>query len=72
MVYSTLDPGLLLRATRLLARSARLAVCHEFEVLLLDNVVASEFLGRQSPILNQRLHALDSDAQPRSHFLSSK
>lgn len=58
MLYSTVKLGLLLRASLLLAGSTRLAVCHEFEVLLFNHVVTSEFTGRQAPVPNHRLHTL--------------
>lgn len=65
MLCSTVNLELLLRAALLLARSARLAVCHEFEVLFFNHVVASELTGGQPPISNHSLHTLDGNTQPR-------
>jgi hypothetical protein len=72
MLCSTLNPESLLRASRLLARSAGLAVCHESEVLLFNHVVTAKLIGGQSPVPDQCLHPLDSDSQPRGHLFSSK
>lgn len=72
MICSIFNPGLLLRATRLLARSARFAVCHEFEVLLFNYVVTAKLTGGQPPVTYQRLNPLDSDSQPRGHLFRGK
>lgn len=72
MLYSILNPGLFLGAGYLLAWSSRLAVSHESEVLLFNNVVAAELTGGQPSVSNHRLHALDGDSQPRRHLFSGK
>jgi hypothetical protein len=72
MLCSTVNPGLLLGAALLLAWPARFAICHEFEILLFNYVVASELAGGQSAVPDHRLHALDSDSQPRRHLFGGK
>ena len=72
MLSSTPNHDLFLKATFLLARPTGLAVCHEFEVLLFNHVVAAELAGGQPTVPDHRLHALDGDSQTRRHLFGGK